>query len=74
MELLRVENLSKSYGKGEAKVDALKNIKQIDVRIYTENLDKELFFEVGNLYIFNDSMDYYNYINSSDYHICNGEW
>ena len=26
MELLRVENLSKSYGKGEAKVDALKNI------------------------------------------------
>ena len=25
MELLRVENLSKSYGKGEAKVDALKN-------------------------------------------------
>ena len=24
MELLRVENLSKSYGKGEAKVDALK--------------------------------------------------
>ena len=26
MELLRVENLSKTYGKGEAKVDALKNI------------------------------------------------
>ena len=26
MELLRVENLSKSYGKGEAKVDALKSI------------------------------------------------
>lgn len=26
MELLRVENLSKSYGKGEAKVEALKNI------------------------------------------------
>ena len=26
MELLRVENLSKSYGNGEAKVDALKNI------------------------------------------------
>ena len=26
MELLRVENLSKSYGKGETKVDALKNI------------------------------------------------
>ena len=26
MELLRVENLSKSYGKGESKVDALKNI------------------------------------------------
>ena len=26
MQLLRVENLSKSYGKGEAKVDALKNI------------------------------------------------
>ena len=26
MGLLRVENLSKSYGKGEAKVDALKNI------------------------------------------------
>ena len=26
MELLRVENLSKSYGKGEAKVDAPKNI------------------------------------------------
>lgn len=26
MELLRVENLSKSYGKGEAKVKALKNI------------------------------------------------
>ena len=26
MELLSVENLSKSYGKGEAKVDALKNI------------------------------------------------
>ena len=26
MELLRVENLSKSYGKGEAKVDAIKNI------------------------------------------------
>ena len=26
MESLRVENLSKSYGKGEAKVDALKNI------------------------------------------------
>ena len=26
MELVRVENLSKSYGKGEAKVDALKNI------------------------------------------------
>ena len=29
MELLRVENLSKSYGKGEAKVDALKNINLI---------------------------------------------
>ena len=26
MEILRVENLTKSYGKGEAKVDALKNI------------------------------------------------
>ena len=26
MELLRLENISKSYGKGEAKVDALKNI------------------------------------------------
>ena len=26
MEILRVENLNKSYGKGEAKVDALKNI------------------------------------------------
>lgn len=26
MEILKVENLSKSYGKGEAKVDALKNI------------------------------------------------
>ena len=26
MEILRVENLSKTYGKGEAKVDALKNV------------------------------------------------
>ena len=26
MEILKVENLDKSYGKGEAKVDALKNI------------------------------------------------
>lgn len=26
MEILKVENLTKSYGKGEAKVDALKNI------------------------------------------------
>ena len=26
MEILRVENLTKSYGKGEAKVDALKNV------------------------------------------------
>lgn len=26
MELVRVENLCKSYGKGETKVDALKNI------------------------------------------------
>ena len=26
MELLRIENLCKSYGKGETKVDALKNI------------------------------------------------
>ena len=26
MEILRVENLTKSYGKGETKVDALKNI------------------------------------------------
>ena len=25
MEILKVENLTKSYGKGEAKVDALKN-------------------------------------------------
>lgn len=29
MELVRVENLCKSYGKGEAKVDALKNINMI---------------------------------------------
>ena len=27
MEILKVENLTKSYGKGEAKVDAIKNIK-----------------------------------------------
>lgn len=26
MEILKVENLTKSYGKGEAKVDAIKNI------------------------------------------------
>ena len=26
MEILRIENLSKTYGKNEAKVDALKNI------------------------------------------------
>lgn len=67
------KNLIVFDGSGFVGIDALKNIKQIDVRIYTENLDKELFFEVGNLYVFNDSMDYYNYINSSDYHICNGE-
>ena len=26
MEILRVENLNKSYGKGEVKVEALKNV------------------------------------------------
>lgn len=26
MEILKVENLTKSYGSGEAKVDALKNV------------------------------------------------
>jgi len=30
MEILKVENLTKSYGKGEAKVDAVKKYKFIN--------------------------------------------
>ena len=29
MEILRVENLTKSYGKNETKVDAIKNVYQL---------------------------------------------
>ena len=47
MEILKVQNLCKTYGKGEAKVDALKNVSFSLISPNTESLPVNCY---GRLY------------------------